>query len=77
MFNATTMAANAAQSSLEMIDFLTANVVNADTPGYNGKRFTFRDYLHGGTIEDAGYSWKQGRQIVRIGEPTKMMLIIN
>lgn len=74
MFNSTIMAANAAQSSLEMIDYLTANVVNADAPGYNAKRFSFRDYLHGGIIEDAGYSWKQGRQIVRVGEPTKMML---
>lgn len=74
MLNATTVAANAAQSSMEMIDFLTSNVINADTPGYNGKRFTFRDYLYGGSIEDAGYSWKQGRQIVRVGEPTKMML---
>lgn len=74
MFNATTLAANAAQSSLEMIDFLTTNIVNGDTPGYNGKRFTFRDYLFGGTMEDAGYSWKQGRQMVRVGEPTKMML---
>lgn len=74
MFNATTLAANAAQSSLEMIDFLTTNIVNADTPGYNTKRFTFRDYLNGGTIEDAGYSWRQGREIVRVGEPTKMML---
>ena len=67
MFSATSMAANAAQSSLEMIDFLTQNIVNADTPGYNGKRFTFRDYLFGGVIEDAGYSWKQGREIVRVG----------
>lgn len=74
MFNATTIAANAAQSSLEEIDFLTSNIVNGDTPGYNGKRFTFRDYLYGGTIEDAGYSWRQGRQVVRVGEPTKMML---
>ena len=74
MFNATTIAANAAQSSLEMIDFLTRNIINEDAPGYNAKRFTFRDYLFGGTIEDAGYSWKQGRQIVRVGEPTKMML---
>jgi flagellar hook protein FlgE len=74
MFNATTMAANSAQTSLEMIDFLTSNIVNGDTPGYNGKRFTFKDYLFGGTIEEAGYSWKQGRQMVRIGEPTKMML---
>ena len=74
MFNATTIAANAAQSSMEEIDFLTSNIVNADAPGYNGKRFTFRDYLYGGTMEDAGYSWRQGRQIVRVGEPTKMML---
>lgn len=74
MFHSITLAANAAQSSLEMIDFLTTNIVNGDTPGFNGRRFTFRDYLFGGTIEDAGYSWKQGRQIVRVGEPTKMML---
>ncbi|OGI19817.1 MAG: hypothetical protein A3B68_08385 [Candidatus Melainabacteria bacterium RIFCSPHIGHO2_02_FULL_34_12] len=68
------MAANAAQSSLEMIDLLTSNIVNSDAAGYNAKRFSFRDYLHGGTLEDSGYSWKQGRQIVRAGEPTKMML---
>lgn len=74
MFNATALSTNAAQSSLEMIDFLTSNIVNADTPGYNGKRFTFRDYLFGGVIEDAGNSWKQGREVVRVGEPTKMML---
>ena len=74
MFNATNMAANSAQTSLEMIDFLTSNIVNGETPGYNGKRFTFKDYLAGGTIEDAGYTWKQGRQMVRVGEPTKMML---
>ena len=74
MFNATNMAANAAQTSLEMIDFLTSNIMTGETPGYNGKRFTFKDYLTGGTIEDAGYSWKQGRQLVRVGEPTKMML---
>lgn len=74
MFNAMTMAANSAQTSLEMIDFLTANIINGDTPGYNGKRFTFKDYLHGGVMEDAGRSWKQGREVVRVGEPTKMML---
>lgn len=74
MFNSMALAANSAQSSLEMIDFLTANIINGDTPGYNGKRFAFRDYLHGGVMEDAGYSWKQGREIVRVGEPTKMML---
>ena len=74
MLRATTISANAAQSSLEMIDFLTTNIINGETPGYNGKRFTFRDYLYGGTMEDAGYSWKQGRQLMRIGEPTKMML---
>lgn len=74
MFNATTISANAAQSSLEMIDMLTTNLVNADTPGYQSKRFSFRDYLNGGNIEPAGYAWKQGRQIVRVGEPTKMML---
>lgn len=74
MFDATTIATNAAQSSLEMVDFLTSNIINAETPGYNAKRFTFRDYLFGGTIEDAGYSWRQGKQIVRVGEPTKMML---
>jgi len=74
MFDALSMSTNAAMSSLEMIDFLTANIVNGDTPGYNGKRFTFRDYLYGGTIEDAGHSWRQGRKVVRVGEPTKMML---
>ena len=74
MFNATTLAANAAQSSLEMIDFLTENIVHSDTPGYNGRRFTFRDYLLGGTIEDAGRSWRQGKESIRVGEPTKMML---
>jgi len=72
--NTTTIAANSAQSALEMIDFLTENIVNAETPGYNGKRFTFRDYLYGGTMEDAGYSWRQGKMLVRVGEPTKMML---
>lgn len=74
MFNALTMSSNAAMSSLEMIDFLTANIINGETPGFNGKRFTFRDYLYGGTIEDAGRSWRQGREKVMIGEPTKMML---
>ena len=74
MVNALTQSANAAMSSLEMIDFLTGNIINADTPGYNGTRFTFRDFLHGGTIEDAGRTWRQGREIVRVGEPTKMML---
>lgn len=74
MFNSLSMASNAAQSSLEMIDFLTANIINGETPGYNGKRFTFRDYLYGGTIEDAGRSWRQGKQKVMVGEPTKMML---
>ena len=74
MFNAMTLAANAAQTSLEMVDFLTSNIINGDTPGYNGKRFSFRDYLNGGVMQDAGYSWKQGREIVRVGEPTKMML---
>ena len=74
MFNATTIAANAAQTSLEFIDLLTTNITNADTPGYNSKRFTFRDYLNGGGIEQSGYAWKQGRQVVRVGEPTKMML---
>lgn len=74
MFDALTLSANAAQTSLEMVDFLTDNIVNGDTPGYNGKRFSFRDYLHGGILEDAGRSWKQGRKIVREGEPTKMML---
>jgi flagellar hook protein FlgE len=68
------LSANAAMSSLEMIDFLTENIVNAETAGYNGKRFSFRDFLHGGTIEDAGRAWRQGRKVVRIGEPTKMML---
>lgn len=74
IMNATTIAANSAQSTLEMINFLTENIINAETPGYNGKRFTFRDYLYGGTIEDAGRSWRQGKQQVRVGEPTKMML---
>ena len=74
MFNASTIAANSAQSSLEMIDLLTTNLVNADAPGYNSKRFSFRDYLYGGSMEDAGHSWRQGRQIVKPGEPTKMML---
>ncbi|MBI2995822.1 MAG: flagellar hook basal-body protein [Candidatus Melainabacteria bacterium] len=74
MYNISTLAANAAQSALEQIDFLTSNVINGETPGYNGKRFTFRDYLFGGTIEDAGYSWRQGKEMVRVGEPTKMML---
>ena len=74
MFNTLTLSSNAAQSAMEMIDFLTTNIVNGDTPGYNGKRFTFRDYLYGGMIEDAGRSWRQGREIVRLGEPTKMML---
>ncbi|MBI3308787.1 MAG: flagellar hook basal-body protein [Candidatus Melainabacteria bacterium] len=74
MFDALSMSTNAAQSSLEMIDFLTANIINGDTPGYNGKRFTFRDYLFGGTIEDAGRTWRQGRAKVLVGEPTKMML---
>ncbi len=74
MLNTTIVAANSAQSSLEMIDFLTQNVMNGETPGYNAKRFTFRDYLNGGTMEDAGFAWRQGKQITRIGEPTKMML---
>lgn len=74
MFQAITLSANAAYSSLEMIDFLTSNIVNANTPGYNAKRFTFKDYLYGGAVEDAGRSWKQGRKHVMIGEPTKMML---
>lgn len=74
MFNSLAMSSNAAQSSLEMIDFLTSNIIHGDTPGYNAKRFTFRDYLFGGTIEEAGNTWRQGRQKVMIGEPTKMML---
>lgn len=74
MFNATNMATNAAMSSLEMIDFLSSNIINSETPGYNGKRYSFRDYLHGGVMEDAGYSWKQGKEAIRVGEPTKMML---
>jgi flagellar hook protein FlgE len=74
MFNSSVVASNAAMSSLEQIEFLTSNIINGETPGYNGKRFSFRDYLHGGIIEDAGYSWKQGKEMVRVGEPTKMML---
>ncbi len=74
MLNSTSMATNAAMSSLEMIDYLTGNVINGETPGYNGKRFTFRDYMFGGAMEDAGYSWRQGKEMVRVGEPTKMML---
>lgn len=74
MLNSLTIASNAAQSSLEMIDILTSNIVNAETPGYNAKRFSFKDYLSGGQLEAAGYSWKQGKKIVRVGEPTKMMI---
>jgi flagellar hook protein FlgE len=74
MFNSLSMATNAAMSSLELIDFLSGNIINGDTPGFNAKRFTFRDYLHGGTIEDTGNSWRQGRMSVRVGEPTKMMI---
>ena len=72
--NALSLSSNAAMSSLEMIDLLTENIINAETPGYNSKRFSFRDYLHGGTIEGAGRSWKQGRAAIRVGEPTKLML---
>lgn len=74
MFNALAVSTNAAMSSLELIDELSLNIINGDTPGYNGKRVYFRDYMHGGTLEDAGRSWRQGRRHVRIGEPTKMML---
>lgn len=74
MFQTTSIASNAAQASLETVDFLTSNIINSETPGYNGKRYTFRDYMYGGMIEDSGKSWKQGRSIMRVGEPTKMLL---
>ena len=74
MFNSTTISANAAQSSLELIDILSTNIINSETPGFNSKRFSFHDYLTGGQVEINGNSWRQGKKIVRIGEPTKMML---
>lgn len=74
MFDALSISTNAAVNSLEMIDFLTENIINAESIGYNSKRFTFRDYLHGGTIESSGNSWKQGKKAIFVGEPTKMML---
>jgi flagellar hook protein FlgE len=74
MFNSTTLSANAAQSSLELVDILSTNIINSETPGFNSKRFSFHDYLTGGQVEINGNSWRQGKKMVRIGEPTKMML---
>ena len=74
MYNSLTTSSNAAMVALEEIDIITNNVLNAQIPGYNGKRFSFKDCLHGSIIEDAGYSWRQGTKVLRVGEPTKMML---
>lgn len=74
MLDSLSLSTNAAMSAMEEIDFLTRNIINGDRAGYNASRYSFRDYLFGGSIEGSGNSWRQGKKSVRVGEPTKMML---
>ncbi len=65
---------NASLNAVELIDTISSNIVGYGQPGHRAQRWAFSDYVHGGDVQQVGYSMHQGGQEPRIGEWTKMMI---
>jgi len=68
------MSHNATLNSVELIDTISNNIFGYSMNGHRAKRYAFSDFMNGGEVRDAGYSWTQGKQEPRVGEWTKLMI---
>ena len=68
------MSHNATLNSVELIDTISNNIFGYSMNGHRAKRYSFSDFMNGGEVREAGYSWSQGKQEPRVGEWTKLMI---
>lgn len=65
---------NATLSSVELMDAISNNIFGAAHNGHRAKVYRFGDFMNGGEIRDNGFKWTQGKQEMRTGEWTKLMI---
>lgn len=65
---------NATLNSVELMDTISGNIFGASLNGHRAKEYRFSDFLNGGEIQANGYKWTQGKQEIRSGEWTKLMI---